>query len=342
MELFENRINSQPLFADWQERKNVMSYTQTSLFEDLTRRFEQMHEWQSVDGLIRLLKEIVLARQEGDPDDRDKLHSLIVRVENRIAEQVKQETDELLEDFEGFSPRSMKKQRDKLLGMVPDAPTQKLRKLFQSVAWKIKDRLDKGSLELAEHYISTIENALKLVEELLSGENKENDLRCMRANLDSVGTALYRIENTPHVKFVGIVTLARKNEISSDTLLTYHKQRFEDANATLTALELAVVEKERTEAVKALEVKRNVHRLKERSLEDQRAGFNRQQIELQIEKIVQGIERRSKIAGQAARQFLEYIKQKDANAAWACLGTIRTHDVAMPPILVDEWRRIAQ
>ena len=319
-----------------------MSYADTSRSEELTRRFEQMLEWQSADGFIRLLNEIVLARQEGDPDDRDNLRSLIAKVEDRVIELVRQKVDERTEDFESFSPRALKRHRDNLLQMAPDAPTKRLNKFFQSQAWKIKDLLDKGSLELAEHYIATIENALKLVEEILALGDKENELRCMRANMDSVESAFYRIEHTPHVKFVGMKLAAGKQEVSSDTLIAYHKSRFEAAKTAVAALETAAAEKERQAAAKALEKKRKVHPLKARSLEEQRMAFTRQQTEVEIEKTIRGIERRSKFAGQAARQFLNHIKQKDAEKAWACLSTIRTHDVAMPPILVDEWRRIAR
>jgi hypothetical protein len=340
-ELFENRTQPTTFLPTGNERKNDMSHTEMSQFAELTRRFEQMNDWQSADGFVRLLKEIVLARQEGDLDDRDNLRLLIMRVEDRIIEVTKQEVDELIDDFEGFSPRALKRKRDNLLQAAPDAPTKRLNKFFQSQSWKIKDRLDKGSLEMAESYISTIENALKLVEEILAGDDKENNLRCMRANLDSVESAFSRIERTPHVKFVGMKLVAQKQEVSSATLLAYHKSRFETANAALTALEAAAAEKERQAAAMALEEKRKAHPLKARSLEEQRMNFTRHQIELEIEKAVLAIERRSKPAGKAARQFLDHIKQKNADAAWASLNEIRRYDGGVPKILQEEYQRAA-
>ena len=318
-----------------------MVYIAMSSSEQLATRFARMTEWQSVDGFIDLLRKIVLSMQEGDPDDRGNLRALIARVENRIIELTRQKVDELVNDFEDFNPLTLKRERNLLLQMAPDAPTKRLNKFFMAQSWKIKDRLDKGSRELAEYFISIIENALGLVEEILASTNQEREIRCMRANLDGAEGALHKIDRMPHVKFVGIKLAAQKRQVTSDALLAGYMARYEAANTALAFLEAEAVEKERLADAKALEERRGIHRLKERSLEEQRTTFTRQQTVVQIEQAVAAIERRNEKAGKAARQFLAHLALNNTNAAWASLGEIRNLDGGVPKLLQDEYHRIA-
>jgi hypothetical protein len=225
-------------------------------------------------------------------------------------------------------PTELRRQRDFFRMLAKEASTAKMRQALWSAGNFVQGLLNQGSENLAESLLSSAENDLTYVNELL---DKGEELRVADANLCGAKNVMQRIKESPHLWHVGLPRVAKKRNVSVDALYNCVMRRIEASEIILRNLVSRVEEERRQER------EREYERALQLTAEEERLRR-----EEQIEQAVQVIERRNKPAGRAARQFLENVKLKNAGAAWACLEEVRRHDGGVPPVLQQKYQRLAQ
>lgn len=320
----------------------TMTCAEMSVVESLVRKVEMMIEYDSIDSLTSLMRELVEAKKEAglSGEERRKIYALGEQVEKRVIELLQKEADDVARDWrDDADPRGLRWQRDNLRGMAKEAVTAKLREAFRSCAGRIQELLNQGSEELAASMVSKIETAIAHAEEMLTNPKiPDGDIRATEATLSHAERHLQTMKETPHVFHVGLPRVAKKRNLLADALLAGFSQRVQDARIALFPLQqeadYAQMREEERRRVFDEKTRRDMELRMERQTRERRGE--------EIERIVVSIERRSKEAGMVARKFLEYVSLGNAGAAKACLYQIQRHDGGYPRILQEEYQRILQ
>jgi len=307
-----------------------MVTTNKDLIEELTHKADRLIEGNQTSGLISLMRELIAIKNElfFSSEDRRQIFVLGKRVQDKIIELVEKETERLCRLWQGraVSPMYLKSVRDNYKNLTADRLPRVLWQTLRSCAAKIQEALDMGSEQSAEKLILTIEDRLRAAEKFLElGE----EFWFIESNLDSVFNALITIEAIVHVRTVGLARVAKKRGVSAKNLLDDFKKREKAATDSLLILVREAEKKHREEREIELSISRKEYALRVR----------REQQENQKEKLqhaVHAIELRNKIAGKAARDFLEIILTNgDVAKANACLVGIKRCEGGIPPILQE-------
>ncbi|OGZ84256.1 MAG: hypothetical protein A2599_00660 [Candidatus Staskawiczbacteria bacterium RIFOXYD1_FULL_39_28] len=314
-----------------------MSCAQLSLVAVLLRKVNIMLEQRyGFESLMRLMKELIEAKADPALSGRERreIYELGSRVELRVIEIIHCEADEAVGDL----PRQLKWQRDNLRALALEAPTANLRKELRASANKIQELLDKGSENVAESFLLNVESAISSAGEMLTGAEPDSNISVVESRLDRAESAMKSLRTIPHVKFVGLPRVAKKRGIAPDELFAGFDRRIAEANLALTTLRTQKDERDRREAERGHEA---LKCLQEDAHECYVQMTQRRREEI-VEEAVVALERRNKLAGLAARQFLANIKTENTGAARVFLNEIRRRDGGIPPVLQEELGRALQ
>lgn len=304
-----------------------------TLVERLARETDLMVEGDWINGLIGLMRELIKAKNEPDLSKRDcqEIYSLGERVQARIIELAKEDVDRLCNEWQtmdnnGISPLYLKDERDNYKALSVEVFPPKLWQTFRGCARRIQESLDWGSEQRANYLILKAENSILMAEDLLTdNELTDSDLRAVDANLRNARAGFREMQEKTHIRTVGLPKLAKKRDISVEKLIADLEDREENARLRFEIIE-GQAKKKRLEKFQ----------VEQRQLNQEFVKRARDTQEEKLQHTVHAIELRNKIAGMAAREFLEIILTNgDVARANACLVGIRRCEGGIPPILQE-------
>lgn len=291
----------------------------------------------TVSYLLYLLEEVLKSVEDG------KLRGDLARqLQDRIVELAQKETDTILKEWEhGYvKPAGVKGVRDEWREHLKTAPTAAIRTQLRRCIGQLHVALKQGSRDEAAKLLRDIEKDLELAEEILTGSSEfiEWELGVAERHIRDSRQTLESIENIPHVKYTGWPAVAKERGLAPEALAAHIRQRIKEANELLLEQQL-YLEQNREEVLRQQQEAEAKRRVEAKRLIEAAHERDRQQ---RLEKVIEVMTRRNKLAGQAALQCVEHLRLGNINAAKTSLDAVRRHDFGIPPELQEAYGRALQ